>query len=455
MASGRRIAASALLLLLARPSLGRTPPPPLRPASSCAPLGLADRTKSLETRAAAWMGVSVAAGSQALLVFAALPRALPAPARRTVAAVLTLLVLVVFDALLGVLGGQAAVQTALSGAAQSLAIAAAGWSGQSVASIAYPDASTSFLERVAVGGAALCAAVLRSVGSTPLTSHLLLPFVALLAHGYAHILRHFESWSYESSVSYASVCTFVSGIASALLLAALYAQRRAASATPGRARACAQPAHVVGLEPTALLAVVAQLVWTALSLGTWALAPAPAFGFALVAIAMSATELGVYALSTAGAPPAYTELWWQGMEELLLAFNCGLHVIALWRALWLPEARVGGEPPSPVERRFFGGIELTQPEAFAAPAEAGAGGRQRSRLERHFLSLVLTFIATAGTAALRGESGRAIGSTCAVLLVIGRTLVESIWYDNPLVLAGAAGLLLGGALISAIIVYGK
>lgn len=417
------------------------------------------------------MGVSVAAGSQALLVFAALPRALPAPARRTVAAVLTLLVLVAFDALLGVLGGQAAVQTALSNAAQSLAIAAAGWSGQSAASIAYPDASTSFLERVAVGGAALCAAVLRSVGGTPLTSHLLLPFVALLAHGYAHILRHFESWSYESSLSYTSVCTFVSVIASALLLAALYAQRRAASATPGRARAyaqpahvvgtpgraraCAQPAHVVGLEPTALLAVVAQLVWTALSLGTWALAPAPAFGFALVAIAMSATELGVYALSTAGAPPAHTALWWQEMEELLLALSYGLHVIALWRALWLPEARVGGEPPSPVERRFFGGIELAQPEAFAAPAEAGAGGRQRSRLERHFLSLVLTFIATAGTAAVRGESGRAIGSTCAVLLVIGRTLVESIWYDNPLVLAGAAGLLLGGALISALIVYGK
>ncbi|KAG8462185.1 hypothetical protein KFE25_011635 [Diacronema lutheri] len=446
--AARRLAVLGALLVLAHAAHGSRALPLERVRGAALLLSSAPAPSGqpgIPVTAAAWLGVSVASGSQALLAFAALPTALPARTRRAIAAAATLAVLIAFDALLAALGRRAAARAELSprragareslaDAAQSLAMVAAGWASASAASMARVDASQSHLERVALCGAAACACAMRSI-RPPTALHTLLPFAALLAHSYVDILRRMRGvWSCERSVSYVSVCAFASGVAAVACLAALAAERRCLrrAARDGTPRST-HSAQLVGLEPVAVLAVVAQLAWTATCLGTWALARAPAFGFALVASSVSATEVGVHALRRAdggddrphSAADADVRAVWPVVAAMLRACTRVLLALAAWRALWF-----AGTPAAPGAR---------------SPA---------SRLQRHFLSLVLTFGASFASGAARADAWQAVGSVSMAVLVIARTIADSLFNESPLVLAGGVGLLLGGALVGALVAFG-
>jgi hypothetical protein len=415
---------------------------PFVPAASVHP----STATSMTVRAAAWLGCVVASGSQALLVFAALPVAMAPQLRRAIAAVLTLFSLLSIDALAAWMASRPTrapsrrrrlerVPAALAEAAQALAICAAGWSVASA--LSNVRASRSDCERAALVGGALCAAALRALRE-PLPVHLVLPFAGCLAHSFAHILRLMRStWSAEASVSYLSACAFVSGITTASAVAALTRQRKR---TDG--------GTLVGLGAVADLAITSQLIWTTLCLATWAFAPAPAFGFALIAAATTVSEFAfnAHVRELPAADPARAS--WVAMSDTLHSLSLVNVALASWRAFWLPEtsaaqqASNAAQSASQFERYFF----------WAAAQPLGAGPA-RSRLERHFVSLIFTFACSAGSGAARADATLAIGSIGAVVLIVGRTVVESLFYESPLVLAGGIGLLIGVALLGALVVF--
>lgn len=498
MLTGRLMAASCFaLLLISLPAADARPPRLNRGRGAAPPLGETSppRVAAMPVRSAAWIGVSTAAGSQALLAFAALPRTLPRPTRDAITAMITFMVLLTFDAMICRSSGHATAvgrarigsaigartRAALATASQATAIVAAGWACASVASVVFPGASAQRVKLMAgAGGMVASGTALRALRE-PITEHLLVPFVGVLAFLYDAIFRQMgapslalDSWASLSHTSaVCSVCAFATGLVCAACLAGLVIERRsiraAACAAPRRRRAAPTGAKrnplirlgegspIVGLEPVAQLALCAQLFWTAGCLLVWSFSTAPPFGFALLATATCATRLGVHELAKAGPVPAQsaaTSKFWAASARQLSLSTSVLLVLASWRAFWFPEP--AAKPAEAVEAAppFAWALKGDARKQAAEDARASSGGRAASRLERHFLGLVLTFVATAGSGAFLGDERQAIGSICAVVLTICRTLVESIFHDNKLALGGALGLLLGGALLGSLIATG-
>mmetsp|Transcript_20087 Transcript_20087/g.47162 ORF Transcript_20087/g.47162 Transcript_20087/m.47162 type:complete len:297 (-) Transcript_20087:748-1638(-) len=293
--NGLRALAACTLLALA---VGTSPPARLdrRSRGLLVPATTAMPSTSDYLEPAAWLGVSVAAGSQALIVFSALPVTISAKVRRAVSAFVTLAVLVAFNGLTTrfepvpvrtrkqKVAVSPSIHALLGEAASLLAIVAAGWASASTMHIGWTSASASELERTAVAGTVVAAALFRAASRQQVAGTLVVPFAAFLAHSYAYLLRLMGSTSaegYQRAVSYVSVSAFVSGLVSVTCLAALAAERR-------RCARCQRP-QLPGIEPITELAVFAQLVWTFICLATWALSRAPPFGFALVASALTGT----------------------------------------------------------------------------------------------------------------------------------------------------------------------
>lgn len=385
---------------------------------------------SLPVVVAVYLAIAMASSSFALVIFGALPRTMPGTHRRAISAGAVLAALLALERIVHDVSRASgrAVLGVLSACMQAASLCAAGWASWALTALSPAAKQYYLLELAAVVGSAALAALQRAARA-PIGAHVVVPFCAFLGAQYVHVLRLVRSLSDSMLVSVVSGCCFAAGATSLAAILALAHARRGGGAEPP------------GVELVVQLSLLAQAGWATACLGTWTFSRAPALGFALVATSTSAVELALRLLppsrrrSAGGAAPDASvspvqslTLPMEDAEKLLHQLNFWLAGLALWRALWFPEACSGAQPGS-----------------------RGRCADQPSRLERHFLSLLVCLSTHAVVGAYRADVWQTALGMVAVMLVIARTLVESMLFDNPLFFAGLVGLLAGVGLLLAVL----
>ncbi|KAL1503588.1 hypothetical protein AB1Y20_012066 [Prymnesium parvum] len=443
MAGGLLLAALLAIpsLPLSKPQLSRptaTPPTPRTEPSPPPPRFSSPRPLPIASRAVppllefdqpsmlvllTTLAAALTCASAALLSLAFTP-SLPLPTRSLLASSASLAIAAALERL----APSRRAAAVLSEVSQALAIVSAGWLAFSsawaagVGSVASPHRRTP-LEIAMLSGVALAAAACAAL-RPPSAAHTLVPAAALLCVIHAH---PYLSARRALSGALLPIWAAVVGLCVATPSIAFLSLHRAGAYS-----------SMLGAASVAALATSISLGWVFLSLLLWTFSNCPSWGLAAIGLLLPALELNLRHLlrlqvATLRDHATHHTLPFLGFFGGASYACCNLArwltLIASWRACWFDESH-------PSENRNW----------YGAAAEVHAG-----RLERHFYSLLCAFGLTGLSSAALGRQAEAAACAGMAMLTIARVIISSLFWTEPLLLAGVLGLILGGGSLALVL----
>lgn len=375
---------------------------------------------------------AVSASSVALIMFA-LFHSEPVPSRSLAAASATLSFAVLLEKAGFTFLGSASLRGFIfSEVGQWLAIGSLGWFAFSImwasgyGSVLTPGQKPP-LNAAAIGGT-LLGALLYAQGRPPSLSHTILPFASAMIMQHLHLIVTPDVQEYRLAPL---------ALSSALVALVAFGVEHLVHQGSGYF------AGVRGSETVVVIALCANIFWTLLTLSKWTFLEAPYWGFATVAVALFTVQVVLHSKAQADSVKHQVEVesWARSWDEATnerhllssfppmppwrVTFSRVYEVLAWWlgllaghRAVWVgDEGLMGHLSPS-------------------------------GRLERHFYSLVITFGLWSATSASQSKLLTASLAAGMVAVTIGLTLYGSMFGGEPLLRAGALGLMCGATLLA-------